>query len=259
MSTLDSQAISVKDLSFSYGKRQVIKNTTVGIDSETLTAIVGPNGCGKSTFLKLVSGYLKAPTGSVKVRGEDISTVPSSRRSTLLAYTGDEPDPVFGYSVEETVMMGRIARQNSLGSDKDCLEALEALGLLDLKNRSIDSLSSGERQRTYIARAIYQDPMVFLLDEPTAHFDLRYELLIMELAQHLVERLKKTVVMVVHDLDLAIRYASRILMMKEGRIVLDIEPQTLTQEMIERVYGVETSLVYVPQIGSKMVLPIRPS
>ena len=250
--------VVVTGLKFSYGTGvEVLRGVDFAAPRGQVTALVGPNGSGKSTLLKTISGYLKPKEGSVTVCGEDPFALPPEARSALIAYCGDEPEPAFDFTVEETVQLGRVSRKTgdvSAGSER----AMTEVGVLDLRRRPITALSSGERQRAYLARALCQDPEVFLLDEPTSHLDMAYELQIMEIVARLARQKLKTVVSVHHDLNLALRYASTLFFLKDGVIRRQLEPWRVTAEVIADVYGVKAAVLRHPSLGCPVVVPESP-
>ncbi|QUL98878.1 MAG: ABC transporter ATP-binding protein [Candidatus Fermentithermobacillus carboniphilus] len=253
--------IRVKGVSFAYGRKLVLKNVSLDVPAGTVAALVGPNGAGKSTLLKVISGYLRPSEGEVLVSGKPVHRLSSRERSRLITYTGHEPRPSFEFTVEETVRMGRTPYVRSVFSEsKEDLAAaraaMRAAFCEELANRAITSLSSGELQRVHVARAICQDPEVFLLDEPTAHLDLAFELLMMELVSRMAQERKKTVLAVFHDLNLAVRYASVLFFMKDGSLVHSLRPDQLSKEIIRDVYNVDADLVFHPATRSWRVVPV---
>ncbi len=255
----DSQVdVRVSGLVFGYdgteSARTVLKGVDLVAERGSVTAVVGPNGSGKSTLLKVISAYLCPGEGRVQVRGMDPHTLTPLSRSRLVTYCGDEPEPAFEFTVEETVMLGRVALGPGEGDREVAERAMKEAGVFDLRSRAIASLSSGERQRAYIARAICQDPEVFLLDEPTAHLDMSYELHVMELVTRLAKERGKTVLAVLHDLNLALRFASKIYFMKDGAIAHAVMPDGVTPQIIRAVYGVESSIMRHPALGCPVVI-----
>lgn len=232
---------------------KTLRDVSLTVPSGAVAAVVGPNGSGKSTLLRTISAYLRPSAGTVLLNGLNPFSLTPSERSRLVTYCGDEPDPVFDFTVEETVEMGRLS-----GGAPFAEQAMRQVGVLGLRDRAITSLSSGERQRVYIARAICQDPDVLLLDEPTAHLDMAYELRVMDLVVRLARERSKTILAVVHDLNLALRYASVMLFMKDGAIVHVLEPAAVTAGVVREVYGVDVWLTVNPAIGCPVVLPVAP-
>ncbi len=257
-------SVEVRNLVFSYSDKtladSVLKGLNFSIPSGALVAIVGPNGSGKSTLLKVMSGFLSPTDGSVSIQGQGIHGVSAKVRSRLVTYYGDEPEPAFDFTVEEIVRMGRFSYQDG-GDDSGperMTEALEKADVSHLRYRPVTQISSGERQRVYLARALYQDPQVLLMDEPTSHLDMAYELKVMDTVKKMASRDKKTVVTVLHDLNLALRYTSLILFLKDGRIVFAAEPGNVTESMIEVVYGLRVKILKEPSLGYPVVLPLCP-
>lgn len=265
--------ISVRDLCFGYGQGRILHNLDMEVAGGRLVALVGPNGAGKSTLLKVISGYLKPSQGHVFLGGADVSSLSHTERSRVVTYTGDEPDPVYDFTVEETVLMGRTAvlrggslqpgRQGPLqrapSAELDfAREAMRVTGVYNLKDRTITSLSSGERQRVYIARAIAQDPHIYLFDEPTAHLDMAFELEIMEVIRGMAQDAGKTVLVVLHDINLALRYASEAVFLKYGKLAHRASPAEVTPDIIRFVYGVKAELARHPVFGHPMVIPVSP-
>jgi len=251
--------ILVSKLDFGYGPtraaRAVLRGLDLSVPAGTLTAVVGPNGSGKSTLLKVISAYLKPDSGSVSIGGRNPHLMDHAERAALVTYCGDEPEPAFDFTVWETVIMGRVARGNGGGDAAAAELAMQRMAVAHLRDRAITSLSSGERQRVYLARAICQDPEVFLLDEPTAHLDMAYELSVMEMAQDIAKTQGKTVLTVVHDLNLALRFASRLYFMKDGRVAYSLEPGEVEESVVRDVYGVSASLIRHPSLGCPVALP----
>ncbi len=256
-------AVEVLGLEFSYRSKGQEKRVLDGVELEipwgALAAVVGPNGSGKSTLLKAISGYLRPERGKVLVAGGQVHDMPARQRSRLITYYGDEPEPSFEFTVLEVVRMGRYA-SGGIGESEDleaACRAMEEADVMHLGDRPITHLSSGERQRVYLARAICQNPHVFLLDEPTAHLDMAYELRVMDKVRSLADR-GKTVLAVLHDLNLALRYASRVLFLKDGKIAFAQEPNGVTQAMVQDVYGLSVEIIRNPLLGCPVVVPLRP-
>lgn len=253
---MDKMALRVEDIQFGFGPDPVLKGVTLEVPRGTVCAVVGPNGSGKSTLLKTISGYLRPWKGHVKIGGVDVHAASFSHRSRLVTYCGDEGSPSFAFSVKETVLLGSYAGPDDPAKDLMAAEqAMKTADVWDLRDRPVTELSSGERQRVFLARAICQDPEVFLLDEPTAHLDMAYELMVMELVSLMASR-GKTFLTVVHDLNLALRYASKVFFMKEGRVVGVSAPDDVTTETVLSVYGVEALVAKYDDLRNPIVVPV---
>jgi len=254
--------VVAKDISFSYRHRLVLQGVSLSLPKGSVGAVLGPNGAGKSTLLKVLSGYLFPTKGMVLIRGQDIHRVSHQERSSLVTYTGDSPRPSFDFTVEEAVMMGRMGRMKNVfkesAEDRRALEmALRILDLEELRERPVTSLSSGELQRVEMARALCQDPEVFLLDEPTAHLDMSFELDLMEIITRMAREKGKTILAVFHDLNLAMRYAQILFFLQGGRIAYSLRPSQVSPDVIEEVYGVKAGLFFNSDAGSWFVIPIE--
>lgn len=260
MSEVSGLMLVASDLSFSYDQNRVLQDVSLSVPAGSVFAVVGPNGSGKSTLLKVTSGYLNPESGRVSVLGTHIHAATPQTRSALVTYSGDEPDPAFPFSVQETVEMGRYAKPgDTLSEISDYgARAMEATAVSHLSARPITELSSGERQRVYLARAICQDPALFLLDEPTAHLDMAFEHATMNLIRRLAAG-GKTFLTVIHDLNLALRYSDRILFMRAGKLEHAIRPNEVTPEIVEQTYGVKVA-VFGDQpsgsLGHPLVVPV---
>ncbi len=216
--------------------------------SGRLTAIVGPNGAGKTTLLKSLSGILPVPRGTVALDGRDIASLTAGERAKRLAYVPQEHASAFNYSVRDFVLMGRAAFVPlfSVPSAEDIRAAEEALGFIGLgrdADRPYGQLSSGERRRVLIARALAQRPEILVLDEPTTFLDPRHETELMEIARTLSAAERKTVLVTLHDLDLAVKYADILVFLKDGRIAASGPPgEVLTEGLLEKVYEIKMSI-----------------
>ena len=250
---------------FSYGTRWVIKDVTLSARAGEITAIVGPNGAGKSTILKVASGFLRPGKGSSRLLGRDVSAIPARERGRLLTYMGAESEPAFGFTVREAVLLGRYPYTGALGKEgpDDVAAVKRAMTILnvgDLAERPITDLSSGERQRVYLARALCQDTSALLLDEPTAHLDMAYEMRVMEVLCRTAKERKAAVVIILHDLNLAARFASFLYFIREGRVYKSGPPEeTVTPETVREVYGAESYVIPHPEGKWPQVIPLRPA
>ena len=251
--------IEVSDLFFGYGHGSTLRGIDLDIPRGTFAALLGPHGAGKSTLLKTISGYLRPQKGNVLVCEKPVHILKDKERSRLVTYLAPESKSSFDFSVEEVVIMGRLPYSQSIFSHSpDDLEfaeeAMRITHIEHLRHRTVTSLSSGEQQRVQIARAICQDPEVFLLDEPTAHLDMSFELEIMGLVSRLAQE-GRTVFAILHDVNLALRYASRLFFMKDGVLAHSLEPSDLSSDVIREVYGVNARILEDTSSGTRFVLP----
>lgn len=252
--------IALRSMTFAYGSETILDGITLDVPRGTLAALLGPNGAGKSTLQKTVSGYLQPQQGEVFVCDKQVHLLGDKERSRLITYLAPDSRSSFEFSVEEAVMMGRLPYSDSVLSETPCdRQAVEEAMLLTrtshLRSRAVTSLSSGEQQRVQIARAICQDPAVFLLDEPTAHLDMSFELELMDLVRKLAQDQGRTVLAIFHDVNLALRYASMLFFMKAGRLVHVLEPENLSSDIIQEVYGVKSRILEDAASDIRCVVP----
>ena len=223
--------------------------------------IIGPNGSGKSTLLRLLGGLLEPDAGSVTLEGEPLARLTPRERARRTAVVLPEAPLLFNFSVLEVVLMGRAPHLGLWGLEGKAdyavaHRALEDVGLGSLGERPVHDLSSGERQRVMIARALAQEPRLLLLDEPTAFLDLKHGLAIHEILFDLRRERGLTVVVVSHDLNLAARHADRLVLLQHGRIVADGPPEAvLTPELLSPVYETAVTVLRDPDTGAPLVIP----
>ena len=258
-------AIEASGLSFSYRRAPVFLGFDLRVETGTMTALLGPNGSGKTTFVRLAAGSLRPAAGRVSVFGDDVAKLHPRERARRLAVVPQESHPAFEATVLEMVLLGRFAHLGFLGleSDEDLAIARAALARTDashLADRSFDALSGGERQRVLLARALAQQSRLLLLDEPTAFLDLQHRLEVHALLVDLVRRDGLTVLVVSHDLNLAARYADRLVLLRCGTIAADGSPEdVLRPESIREVYRVDVEIARDPMTGRPYVVPLRPT
>lgn len=248
-----------ENLSGGYGPKIIVKDVSLNVNSGEFVGIIGPNGCGKSTLLKLLTRVLPLKSGSILYKDKAITDYPLKKLYQEIAVVSQETLINFSFSVWEIVLMGRIPHLKRLQQETPrdyaiAQQALELTGTLHLKNCMIDQLSSGERQRVLIARALTQEPTLLLLDEPTAHLDIGQQVHILDLLKQLNQAQKVTIITVIHDLNSASEYCHRIILMNEGSIVQDGRPEeVITVTNIEDVYKAKVHISHHPISGKPSV------
>ncbi len=239
-------SFTVSDISFAYGKHQVLSDIEFELDQGQILGVLGPNGIGKTTLIKCVSAMLKPQTGTSFMDGEDVLNMPEKRRSKLISYVPQFTQVAFPVTVFDTVLMGRQPYMtfSPRRKDKEKVESvLESLGLTDLAFRDIMALSGGERQRVMIARAIAQEPKLILMDEPTASLDVKHQISTLNIIEKLAQEKNIYVLISIHDLNLASMFCNKIFMIKDGRkYKFGSTHEALTSEAVKALYGVQSSV-----------------
>lgn len=249
------------DLTLGYDGRTVSDGLGITIPPNSFTVIIGPNACGKSTLLRGLSGSLAPEAGSVVLDGKAISTYQAkqlARRLGLLPQAALAPD---GISVIDLVSRGRypyqrMFRQWSTEDETAVTAAMAATSVTDLADRAVDELSGGQRQRAWLAMVLAQQTPLLLLDEPTTYLDIAHQIELLDLCAALHDSGGKTLVAVLHDLNHAARYATHLVMMRDGAIVAEGEPSTvLTESRVSEVFGLRCQIIDDPQTSTPLVVP----
>lgn len=254
--------LEAKNLSAGYGEKQILKDLDLAIPSGKITAIVGANACGKSTLLKALSRLITPQHGEVVFDGRAIHRLPTKELAQRLGLLPQSPIAPEGITVMDLVSRGRHPHQGLFASwtkndDRAVTDALAVTQTLDLADRHVDELSGGQRQRVWIAMALAQQTEVLLLDEPTTFLDVSHQIDVLDLLTDLNHTRGTTIVMVLHDLNLAARYADHLVTMLEGRPFTAGSPQAvLTQDMVRKVFGLKSQILLDPTSGRPMMLPM---
>jgi len=234
--------LTINNLSGGYNKQRIIKNISLEIKKGDFLGIIGPNGSGKTTLLRLLSRVLPPQEGMILFLGQDIFKLDLKSFCQKTAFVSQDTVINFAFTVSEIVLLGRIPHLKRLQSETklDRKKADDSMVLTDtlvLKQKMIDELSAGERQRVMIAKALAQEPVLLFLDEPTSHLDIGHQIQILDLLKKLNKESGLTIVMVLHDLNLASEYCNRILLLAEGKVFKEGPPEeVLTYQNIEQVY-----------------------
>ncbi|KAF0107577.1 MAG: iron complex transport system ATP-binding protein [Anaerolineaceae bacterium] len=253
--------LRIENLSVSYGSRRVLHGVSLEVQSGEVVALIGPNGAGKSTLVRAVSGVIPVDAGSVRTNGTDLLALPSMQRARRLAVVPQAVSMPPAFSVWETVLLGRTPYLNFLGQtsaadEETARRALVRVDALDLAERRVGELSGGEQQRVLLARALAQSTPILLLDEPTSNLDLHYQVSFMEMVRSLAKQDHLAVLVALHDLNLAARYADRVALMVAGKIEAAGTPrQVLTPELISAAYHLPVQVVPHPFADALLVLP----
>ena len=255
-------ALTTRKLTLSYDQATIIKDLNVEIPAHQITALVGPNGCGKSTLLKGLARLLKPESGTVYLESTSIAKLSTKDVAKRLGMLPQSPVAPEGLTVRELVAQGRYPHQSwfqqwSKEDEQFTEQALAITGMLELASRPLDSLSGGQRQRAWIAMALAQNTDILLLDEPTTFLDLAHQIEVLDLLYELNQTQNRTIVMVLHDLNQACRYADYLVAMRQGYIYTQgIPTEVMTEAMVREVFGLESRIVTDPVAGTPMCVPI---
>jgi iron complex transport system ATP-binding protein len=260
--TASTARLRGEELTLSYGKKVIAEGLNVAIPDGHFTAIIGPNGCGKSTLLRTLSRLMTPQQGQVFLDGEQIQRFASkevARRIGLLAQNATTPGDI---TVQELVARGRYPHQPLFTrwrkEDDDAVNrAMQATGMVELANQSVDTLSGGQRQRAWIAMVLAQETAIMLLDEPTTWLDISHQIDLLELLSELNRERGYTLAAVLHDLNQACRYATHLIALRDGQIIAEGAPKEIvTAELIERIYGLRSLIIEDPVAGTPLVVPL---
>ncbi len=250
-------------LSLGYGAAPVVTDLDLSVPPGQVTVIVGANGCGKSTLLRGMARLLRPASGQVLLDGQAVHTRPARQVAQVLGILPQSPVAPESITVADLVARGRYPHQHWFRqwtpADEEAVgAALVRTGTLHLADREVDSLSGGQRQRVWIAMAIAQDTGVLLLDEPTTFLDVAHQLDVLDLLRSLNAERGTTVVMVLHDLNLAARYADHLVVMHAGRVqATGTPPEVVTPAVVQEAFGLAAQVIDDPVTGTPMVVPIH--
>lgn len=249
-----------EDVSVGYGEKTIVKDLQVDIPDQQITTIIGSNGCGKSTLLKAMTRIISHQSGSIVLDGESITRQNTKELARKLAILPQNPDSASGLTVGELVSYGRFPYQKGFGRltkrDLDVIEwALEVTGTTEFKYEPVDALSGGQRQRVWIAMSLAQETDMIFLDEPTTYLDMAHQLEVLELLQKLNQEEGRTIVMVLHDLNQAARFADYIVAMKDGEIIkAGSSEEVIERDVLRDVFQIDADIGRDPRTNKPMCL-----
>ena len=255
--------LAAEHVRLAYDDRVVVDDLDLELTEGSFTAIIGPNGCGKSTLLRALGRLMRPAGGQVLLDGRAIARTPTREVAKVLGLLPQAPIAPEGLTVTDLVARGRHPHQSWLrqwSRDDEAVvaEALAWTDMADLADRPVDTLSGGQRQRAWISMALAQGTDLLLLDEPTTYLDLAHQIDVLELIGRLHAERGRTVAVVLHDLNLAARYAQRLVAMKDGALVASGTPeQVLTEALLADVFDLEARVIADPVAGTPMVVPVR--
>jgi len=258
----NAHTLQVEAVTLGYGDRVVVESLDLLVPSGRITCIVGANACGKSTLLRAMARLLAPRSGRVVLDGKDLHAMPTKQVARTLGLLPQSPIAPEGIVVADLVSRGRHPHQGMLTrwtaqDDEAVAEALRMTDTLELADRTVDELSGGQRQRAWIAMALAQRTDILLLDEPTTFLDISHQVDVLDLLTDLNRGRGTTIVMVLHDLNLAARYADHLIAVSAGRLHAAGGPRdVLTPEMVQDVFGMQSQVILDPVSGKPLVLPI---
>ncbi|MBY0163763.1 ABC transporter ATP-binding protein [Cytobacillus firmus] len=253
--------LGAKGLGLSYGGDFIFENLDLTVPIGKITVFIGSNGCGKSTLLRSMARLLKPQRGSVVLNGADIASLSTKDVARKLAILPQGPTAPEGLTVMQLVKQGRYPyqswlRQWSREDEEAVTAALESTGLTELADRTVDSLSGGQRQRAWIAMTLAQETPIILLDEPTTYLDLTHQIEVLDLLYDLNAKEQRTIVMVLHDINLACRYADHIVAIRDGSIKAEGKPEDIIDsELMQTVFQLPCEIIPDPLYGTPMCVP----
>ncbi|WTL28866.1 ABC transporter ATP-binding protein [Streptomyces sp. NBC_01498] len=256
--------LAAHELTLAYDDRPVVHALELAVPDGRVTVVVGPNACGKSTTLRALGRLLKPRSGAVLLDGAELARIPTRTIARSIGLLPQSPSAPEAITVADLVARGRQPHQRwwqqwSARDERAVTEAMARTDVTELAGRPVDELSGGQRQRVWIAMALAQETDLLLLDEPTTFLDIAHQVEVLDLVRRLNHEQGRTVVMVLHDLNQAARYADHLVAMKEGRIVAEGPPgEVVTAELVREVFGLASVVVPDPVTGSPLVVPGAP-
>ncbi|GAA0136471.1 ABC transporter ATP-binding protein [Paenibacillus sp. YSY-4.3] len=253
--------LNTSHLNIAYGDRLIVEDLNISIPKGKITALVGSNGSGKSTVLKTMARILQPKSGTVLLNGKSIHKQSTREVAKQLAILPQNPTAPDGLTVYELVSYGRFPHQKGFGSlkseDRKIVDwAINATGMNEFADRALEQLSGGQRQRAWIAMALAQETDILFLDEPTTFLDMAHQLEVLQLLEQLNAESSRTIVMVVHDLNHAARYAHHMIAIKKGQAIAEGAPtEVVTSSVLREVFGIEADIVTDPRSGVPLCLP----
>ena len=255
-------AIVIESLDFGYTSELVLKDISFSVEKGQFMSIIGPNGSGKSTLLKNLSNIYHPLNGRIDINGKNINDYSKKELATKVALVPQDTTISYDFSVFDIVLMGRFPyigrfKKESESDYEKVIEALKLTNTFHLRDRNINELSGGERQRVIIARALVQEPEIIFLDEPTSHLDINHQIDLLTLLKKLNREKKTTIILVIHDINLACRYSDKIVLMDGGKILsVGNTEDVITRENIEESYGLNVIIEENPYTDSLYIVPL---
>lgn len=247
---MSKSTLHIKNMEFAYDKGvPVLKDISCDIEEGKITVIAGPNGCGKTTLLRIMGNVIRAQSGDVVFEGNALSDISIKEYAKEVAFVRQQNETV-PVTVKEYVSLGRLPHGSAFSlflnkKDNEIIErSLKICEIEDLSHKLLTELSSGQKQLSRIARSLSQEPKLLLLDEPTSNLDIKHQIDTLDMIANLVNNYSLTAVIVLHDLNLALQYADRVILMKDGKVVRDGVPyEVIDKDVLEKIYETPISII----------------
>lgn len=255
--------LDIENLSLSLDKKRILSGISLSITSGSFTCITGPNGSGKTTLMKGIAGLLTPESGRILLEGNDTRSLGAKKIARKVAYVPQDTVIDFEFRAIDIVMMGRSPHigRFSTESRRDCeiaRESMELTGTWELRDKSIKGMSGGERQRVMVARALAQEPKLLLLDEPTSSLDIHHQIELLDVLKELSKSRGMAIAAAIHDLNLAVQYGDKALLLDKGSMYAWGEPESvLSRENVSKVYGVDIYIIENPLTGKPHIIPFK--
>lgn len=253
--------LSIHSLFVSYGSRQVLHDVSLDVPAGCVVGLIGPNGAGKSTLIRAISGVVPIQSGQIQVDGRNLTHLSPPERARLMAVVPQARSLPPAFTVSEVVLLGRTPHLNWLGQvskqdEERAYQAMQRTDTLSLADRPVGELSGGEQQRLLIARALAQEAPILLLDEPTSHLDLQYQVSLLGLVRDLARCDHLAILLALHDLNMVARYADRIALLVKGEIqACGMPAEVLDPALLSRIYRVPLQAVDTGRSGPTLIIP----
>ncbi|PLT33153.1 ABC transporter ATP-binding protein [Bacillus sp. V5-8f] len=252
--------LSAEQLTIGYEETTIVRDLDLNVKAGQITAIIGPNGCGKSTILKTMARLHPATSGAIYLDGKVIHQTPAKEVAKKLAILPQGPEAAEGLTVYDLISYGRTPHQTGFSRlkkhDREMIDwALDVTGLVDLQKQAVETLSGGQRQRAWIAMAIAQETDLLMLDEPTTYLDLAHQLEVLRLLEKINQEDGRTIIMVIHDLNQAARFAHQLVALKNGKIVKEgSAEEVMDRAVLKQVFNIDTEIVVDPRTGKPAMI-----
>lgn len=254
--------VTMDNIGFNFGTERVLKNISLGFEKHKTTAIIGPNGSGKTTLLRNIARFLKPASGAVFINGKNTHTFKHKEFAKEISYVHQDTNAKVDFTVEDVVLMGRNPHLGffETESENDYNIACESMHLTNtyhLKDKKVNEVSGGERQRVFIAQALAQKAGIMLLDEPVSNLDIQHQIEVLKILKKLTEEKKATIILVLHDLNLASIFSDHVILMDKGSVISSGVPaEVITEANIRKTYNIDVQIIKNPNNHQPLIIPL---